>query len=202
MDYFNQSMVRGTLYRLRMVIRYHGLEHVYPEKIQELDVETQKLIAIVSKLDDLAIALSAPKYLLSEANEGSKNVACGGFIDSQAQTDQKIVTPGVMQKFMVGEKPNKLTECKTNADYAVFAVTLLKRALLDPEMRDFVTEWSEYTGNEYVVVRMCWPGVKCAYRLDLLEAYDFVLHELVADEQASEVLDELKKCYLAASEEE
>lgn len=109
---------------VRLVIQFHGKENLIPTSFQ-LTPEVFQLVRKVSMIDDLENScVGVLGYLQRERDEDAK-----GYKKNNPDLDMKSISPYVLEKFLNGESFDKLIYCKTYADYAIFAATLLIKSL-------------------------------------------------------------------------
>lgn len=105
---------------LRVVMLYHGRQHLSLPRLTE---QEREYVNLITAADDFENACSCVSYLIREAKNDEK-----GYIKSNPKADQKQLTKEsaeyVWKCFKEGKKFDKNSVCKTYADYVLFAATL------------------------------------------------------------------------------
>lgn len=110
---------------IRQSVMYHGRMQFIPFKKAPMDPEILETTEIVSRSDDLDNGcVGALGYLEREVLTDAK-----GYKANNPELDMTMVSPTVMEYFRRGEKFDKLKECKTYADYILFATVLAIQSL-------------------------------------------------------------------------
>lgn len=109
---------------IRLVVQYHGREFLIPQFLG-ISNDALKLINKVTAIDNIENScIGVLGYIQRERDEDAK-----GFKKQNPELDMKSVSPIVLQFFLNGYTFDKNTYCKTYADYALFAATLLIKSL-------------------------------------------------------------------------
>ena len=110
---------------IRQAAMYHGRMQFIPFIESPITQEAAEITTVISIVDDLDNGcLAALGYIEKEIVTDFKSYAA-----NHPDLDMKSVTPRVYEFYSKGEKFNKLTECKTNADYLLFAAVLAIQSL-------------------------------------------------------------------------
>lgn len=105
---------------IRNVILYHGLM----EKIETFsnDDLSRKYLEIATVIDRIENGcVGAPNYISYEIDNDLKH-----FKEKNFFLDMRVVSEDVLENFINNKPINKYTQCKTYADYIVFALYLAK----------------------------------------------------------------------------
>ena len=154
---------------IRQAIQYHGRMQFIPFKQSPLLSDAEEVTEIVSEVDDLDNGcIGALGYIEGEILNDSKD-----YQKNNPDLDMKSVSPRVLDFFSRGEKFNKMTECKTYADYLLFASVLAIQSLKGKH-REMAAKLLETPCFGYANAMEGYRDLFCKY-LDpqiALEAYD------------------------------
>lgn len=130
-DLITRMIFKGTLKTsteldtIRQAIMYHGRMCFIPFKESPITKEALEVTEIISAVDDLDNGcVGALGYIENEILNDAKK-----YHEKNPDLDMKTISPRVFEFYSNGEKFNKLTECKTYADYLLFAAVLAIQSL-------------------------------------------------------------------------
>ena len=110
---------------IRQTAMYHGRIQFIPFIESPITKEATEVTEIISEVDDLDNGcVGALGYIENEILTDAKN-----YKKENPNLDMTSISPRVFEFYSKGEKFNKLTECKTYADYLVFASSLAIQSL-------------------------------------------------------------------------
>ena len=110
---------------IRQSVMYHGRMNFIPFIEDPITKEAKEVTEIISTADDLDNGcVGALGYIENEILTDAKH-----YIEKNPGLDMKMVSPKVWASYLKGEKFDKLTDCKTYADYLLFAAVLAIQSL-------------------------------------------------------------------------
>lgn len=185
---FDFSMRAGFLHRISQAILLHGLRgKAFEAEFMMLDTETERIVDLVSMIDDVANGTQCAGYLLRECQEQAKNVSMGGFIPDE-NAELRTVSQNVIRLFAESQVFDRNAECQTYADYVIFGAFLATRSLKNSETRIIARAAMEqpvqvwhYVYNELVMTEYANAAVA------LERIFDYVMEEPFA-RQAKQIL--------------
>lgn len=160
---------------IRQSIMYHGRMQFIPFKKSPMDPEILETTEIISRSDDLDNGcVGALGYLEREVLTDAK-----GYKANNPELDMKSVSPSVIEHYRKGEKFDKLKECKTYADYILFATVLAIQSL---------------KGKDHDVAKKLMD-IECYGYDNALDGYQDLFNKYVEPAYAKEAYDILVSFY-------
>lgn len=160
---------------IRQSIMYHGRMQFIPFKKSPMDPEILETTEIISRSDDLDNGcVGALGYLEREVLTDAK-----GYKANNPELDMKSVSPSVIVHYRKGEKFDKLKECKTYADYILFATVLAIQSL---------------KGKDHDVAKKLMD-IECYGYDNALDGYQDLFNKYVEPAYAKEAYDILVNFY-------
>jgi len=132
----NQDIDSPVFQAVYHAVRFHGLVDLKDKQGQEIVIpqfealsdEQKDVVRSVSIADNITNGGQAAEYLHRELLEQRKNVFAGGFIPDET-ANSKQPSEYCLKAFEEGVNFNRNLECKTYADYHLFAGFLAVREL-------------------------------------------------------------------------
>ena len=160
---------------IRQSVMYHGRMQFIPFKKMPMDPEILETTEIISRSDDLDNGcVGALGYLEREVLTDAK-----GYKEKNPDLDMTMVSPSVIEHYRKGEKFDKLKECKTYADYILFATVLAIQSL---------------KGKDHEVAKKLM-AIECYGYDNALEGYKDLFNKYVEPAYAKEAYDILLNFY-------
>ena len=160
---------------IRQSVMYHGRMQFIPFKKMPMDPEILETTEIISRSDDLDNGcVGALGYLEREVLTDAK-----GYKEKNPDLDMTMVSPSVIEHYRKGEKFDKLKECKTYADYILFATVLAIQSL---------------KGKDHEVAKKLM-AIECYGYDNALEGYKDLFNKYVEPTYAKEAYDILLNFY-------